>query len=111
MMGVTKEGGLVLRLKGLASEGLGADEGLKEVQFFGPMAQDAAPLVNLVAGLGGAASGGGFAAATSPAALGGAPPQTLSVVGAAVIGTPGAGKTAPTALHRQAASFLNFGAH
>merc|ERR1719433_246511 len=36
MIGVTKQGGLVIRCKGLMAEGLGSDEGLKSLQFFAP---------------------------------------------------------------------------
>mmetsp|Transcript_143667 Transcript_143667/g.358105 ORF Transcript_143667/g.358105 Transcript_143667/m.358105 type:complete len:645 (+) Transcript_143667:57-1991(+) len=95
MMGVTKEGGLVLRCKGLADEGLGADEALKSMRFFQP-----APPTT------GAAAGAGLAFATSAEAIGGAPPGALGVVGAAVIGAAGA---APTVLHRQAAAFVRLG--
>lgn len=98
MMGVTKEGGLVLRCKGLAAEGLGADADLKSLQFFKPCVEEGAAA--------GCRGGSGLAFATTAHALRGVPAGTLGVVAAAVIGA--AGDAEPTVLHRQAATFLSF---
>uniref|UniRef100_A0A7S0B8X2 PDZ domain-containing protein n=1 Tax=Pyrodinium bahamense TaxID=73915 RepID=A0A7S0B8X2_9DINO len=107
MAGVTKQGGLVLRCKGVAAEGLGSDEVLEAVQFFCPTAAEGA-LSRLAGLLGVGGAPVAFAAGTQ--ALQGAPPGTFGVVGAAVIGGAGTrqrgGPGASAALHRQGGSLL-----
>lgn len=92
MAGVTKEGSLVLKCKGLMLEGLGPDDALEEIQFFGPA--DAA-----------LASGGLVLTTEDVAAKGG--PSQLAIVGSAILGAGGAAST-PTVIHRQASASLNF---
>lgn len=112
MVGVNKAGGLVLRCKGLAAEGLGPDDGLKRVQFFRPAAEEGSGALGRLAGLAGAGAAGGLAFATGAEALRGAPQGTLGLVGGAVLGAAGggggAGGGAPTVLHRSAAALVQF---
>ncbi|CAE8620922.1 unnamed protein product [Polarella glacialis] len=113
MVGVTKQGGLVLRCKGLSADGLGRDEELKKIQFFAPFAaENGASAVSLAADL--VSEGRGrvaLALATSASELRGLPSDTLGLVGAAVIGAAGAHRAgsvgaASTVLHRQATAVV-----
>jgi len=97
---VTKQGGLLLRCKGLLEEGLGANDSLQSVQLFAPATGAAAAPDAMWTKLGSALSGpsgavaaagryGSLAFATRPEALEGAPAKTLGVVGVAVLGAAG----------------------
>mmetsp|Transcript_56144 Transcript_56144/g.99984 ORF Transcript_56144/g.99984 Transcript_56144/m.99984 type:complete len:637 (+) Transcript_56144:67-1977(+) len=106
MAGVTKQGGIVLRFKGLVAEGLAAsDEALKEVQFFAPVENvEAASASSLMRGM--QPGSLPLAVATSAEATNGVATDTLTMVGPAVIGGAGVHRSgqpgSPTVLHRQA---------
>lgn len=108
MVGVTQEGGLVMRCKGLAAEGLGTDDSLKSLQFFSHV--DSAAEVDGLAGLASASAGASLAFATDPQVLESRP--ELGVVGGAVIGAAGVHNSGevgpPTFVHRQATSVVGF---
>jgi len=94
MAGVSKTGGIVLRCKGPSAEGLGPDEGLKEVQFFAPGSAGATGAMQALVG---AAPGAGLALCCAEEAQTAAP-SALPLVGPALIGDAGTGTT----IHRQA---------
>lgn len=99
LAGVSKTGGIVFRSKGPTAEGLGADDNIREVQFFAPGPGAAAALQDLT---------GKFAGKTLPLALvtseeaAMAAPQSMPLVGPALIGDAGAGTT----IHRQAVAVV-----
>eukprot|EP00401_Gymnodinium_catenatum_P062242 CAMPEP_0117491234 /NCGR_PEP_ID=MMETSP0784-20121206/17960_1 /TAXON_ID=39447 /ORGANISM="" /LENGTH=665 /DNA_ID=CAMNT_0005286015 /DNA_START=1 /DNA_END=1998 /DNA_ORIENTATION=- len=106
LVNVTKEGGLVLRCKGLTAEGLGADDGLEKIQLFGPA--DEPNVMGRLADAGKIDGYAKFGFATKPDVISGGPSGTFGVVGAAVLGAAGgsgatAAADAPTSLHRQSA--------
>mmetsp|Transcript_125183 Transcript_125183/g.279284 ORF Transcript_125183/g.279284 Transcript_125183/m.279284 type:complete len:674 (-) Transcript_125183:95-2116(-) len=103
---VTKEGGLVLRCKGLGAEGLGTDDALTSVQLFCPTPQETA--IGRLAGFGLKPESVCLGFATKPEAFSGMPASTMGVVGAAVLGAAGAGGGgAPTRIHRQAVTLVD----
>jgi len=108
MAGVTQEGGLVLRCKGLAAEGLGTDDSLKSLQFFSPV-DSAAEVAGLADGVGASAEAS-LAFATDPQVL--ESRSELGIVGGAVIGAAGVHNSGeegpPTFVHRQATSIVGF---
>jgi len=112
MIGVTQDGGLVMRCKGLAAEGLGTDDSLKSLQFFSPAdsAAEVAGLAGLASRGAGGSPEGSLAFATDPQVLESRP--ELGIVGGAVIGAAGvhnSGKEGPpTFVHRQATSVVGF---
>merc|ERR1712150_5748 len=110
MAGVTQEGGLVMRCKGLAAEGLGTDDSLKSLQFFSRVDSTAevASLVDLASAGAGASAGASLAFTTDPRVLESRP--ELGIVGGAVIGAAGVHNSGeegpPTFVHRQATSIV-----
>jgi len=112
MIGVTQEGGLVMRCKGLAAEGLGTDDSLKSLQFFSPVdsTDEVAGLAGLATRDAGASAGASLAFVTDPQVLESSP--ELGIAGGAVIGAAGVhnfGKEGPpTFVHRQATSIVGF---
>jgi len=99
--GVTKQGGLVLRCKSLAAEGLGSDDSLTSLQLFQPSADGGLQRLQM-------ASPSLCLTTSAAAQLPGVP----AIVGAGVLGAageagPGGGKA--TLLHRQAVALIALG--
>jgi len=99
LAGVSKTGGIVFRSKGPTAEGLGADDTIREVQFFAPGPGAASAVQDLT---------GQFAGKVLPLALitseeaAMAAPGAMPLIGPALIGNAGAGTT----IHRQAVAVV-----